>query len=311
MLYFFHPVYLKHDTGTGHPERYQRLQVINDILAENNSSLHIKQAEPQKADEETVLLIHDKAYLADIDTKIKTGIHLLDHGDTVVGAHSLSAAFYAAGAAVSAVDALISKEEKKVFCAVRPPGHHAERNKAMGFCLFNNVALAARYAQKAGLAEKVLIVDWDVHHGNGTQHQFENDPTVFYYSIHQYPFYPGTGNTTETGTGRGKGFTLNHPLPAGSDDQDYIQAFGKDLDLISDKFHADLVLISAGFDAHRDDPLAEMLVSENGFQMMTEAVLHYADKYAGGKIISLLEGGYNLKALANSVLTHVRCLATS
>lgn len=310
MLYLYHPIYLQHDTGAGHPEKLQRLQAINEALEPEIASLKIEKSEPEKADRENILMVHDEDYLIQLSRAIDAGIWVLDGGDTVVNRDSLTAAEYAAGAAVSAVKVIEKKQEKRIFCAIRPPGHHAERNKAMGFCIFNNIALAARFAQKRGLAENVLIVDWDVHHGNGTQHQFENDPTVFYYSIHQYPFYPGSGSENETGLGRGAGYTLNRPLPAGSDDHDYQQSFGRDLAWIAERFQADLVLISAGFDAHRDDPLAGMLVTESGFRTMTELVLEYAEKYADGRVISMLEGGYNLPALAQSVLTHIRCLAT-
>jgi len=256
-------------------------------------------------------MIHDADYIAGLSRAFAAGVRVLDGGDTAVSRDSLTAAQYAAGAAVSAVRFIEKKQGNKVFCAVRPPGHHAERNRAMGFCIYNNIALAARFARKTGLAENVLILDWDVHHGNGTQHQFESDPNIFYYSIHQYPFYPGSGSETETGLGRGAGYTLNRPLAAGSDDQDYLQSFGRDLARIAGRFRADLVLISAGFDAHRDDPLAGMLLTENGFRSMTEMAIEYAEKFAGGRIISMLEGGYNLPALARCVLTHIRCLAAN
>ena len=311
MLYLYHPLYLQHDTGEGHPEKAQRLQAIN--LGVDNSPLcaKITRAEPQKAGDEIITLVHDPAYYSGIAKAIEAEIRFLDHGDTVVSRGSLQAAQYAAGAAVRAVDVIGKKQEKRVFCAVRPPGHHAEKDHAMGFCLLNNVAIAARYAQKTGVARNVLIVDWDVHHGNGTQHLFEEDDSVFYYSMHQYPFYPGTGRESETGVGRGQGFTLNRPLPAGCDDGDYVTAFKKDLDLIANRFIADLVLVSAGFDAHREDPLAGMMVSEEGFQQMTELLLTYAEKYSGGNVISILEGGYNLRALADSVLAHLTCLAAN
>jgi acetoin utilization deacetylase AcuC-like enzyme len=178
----------------------------------------------------------------------------------------------------------------------------------MGFCIFNNVAIAARYAQKVGLAERVLIIDWDVHHGNGTQHIFEYDNSVFYYSMHQYPFYPGTGSEQETGKEEGEGYTLNRPLKSGSTDDDYLEAIEYDLEFIEKKFRADLVIISAGFDAHRDDPLAGMQVTENGYWKMTEIISRYAYRYSEGRILSALEGGYHLTALAESVHTHLDCL---
>ena len=178
----------------------------------------------------------------------------------------------------------------------------------MGFCIFNNVAIAARYAQKTGIAEKVLIIDWDVHHGNGTQHIFDKDNSVFYYSMHQYPFYPGTGSEQEIGLAEGEGFTLNRPLKSGSSDNEYLDAIEHDLELIERKFKAELVIISAGFDAHQDDPLAGMQVTENGFWKMTEIVSRYTWRYSEGRILSVLEGGYHLKALADSVHAHLECL---
>jgi acetoin utilization deacetylase AcuC-like enzyme len=307
IIFISHPVCITHDTGIGHPESAQRLQVIENMAHESNRVKNIDFLDALKADDEKVRLVHKDSYLSEVKYAIMKKERILDTGDTVIGEHSLDAAYYASGAACYGIDLLKGNKSKRVFCAVRPPGHHAEKERAMGFCIFNNTAIAAKYAQKKGY-KKILIIDWDVHHGNGTQHIFEEDNTIFYYSIHQFPFYPGTGNESETGTGTGKGYTLNRPLHAGSNDKVYVDALKGDLRKIENTFKADLVIISAGFDAHRDDPLANMTVTENGYSEMTNLVKEYADNYAGGRILSILEGGYNLNALMRSVAAHLDTL---
>jgi acetoin utilization deacetylase AcuC-like enzyme len=303
-----HPVYLEHDTGFGHPERPERLKAISEKIKKSAALMKSEFIEPLKANDHDIVAVHTEEYLKNVSQAISNGNRVLDAGDTIASEKSLDAACYAAGAMINGVELLKSGSSNKVFCMVRPPGHHAEKDRAMGFCIFNNVAIAARYAQKIGLAEKVLIFDWDVHHGNGTQHIFEKDNSVFYYSIHQYPFYPGTGSEKEVGIDEGKGYTLNRPLRSGSTDGIYIDAIEKDLDKIENHFKADLVIISAGFDAHRDDPLAGMQVTENGYWKMTEILTKYAWRNSEGRILSVLEGGYHLSALADSVEAHLDCL---
>ncbi len=308
LAYISHSIYMKHNTGPNHPESESRLVAIDSHLNNTGFFKKIVKIEPEPADEKLISIAHKLSYIQKVKSAIYSGETVLDHGDTVVCEHSFNAAEYAVGAVIKGIDLLKSGDFNKVFCAVRPPGHHAEYDYAMGFCIFNNIAIAARYAQKIGLAKKVLIIDWDVHHGNGTQHIFEKDDSVFYYSTHQFPFYPGTGSENEIGSEMGTGFTLNRPMKSGSTDSDYLSAIETDLNYIQKSFQPDLILISAGFDAHRDDPLAGILLTENGFEQMTEKVSKLAWKYCDGKILSVLEGGYNLNALASSVQAHLEVL---
>jgi acetoin utilization deacetylase AcuC-like enzyme len=224
---------------------------------------------------------------------------------------TLDAAYLAVGGALAAADAIMQGDIDQAFCAVRPPGHHAEVDRAMGFCFFNTIAIAARYLQQQHGLQKIMIVDWDVHHGNGTQQAFYDDPTVLFFSTHQYPFYPGTGRATETGEGQGKGLTINVPLSGGQGDEEYLEIFQKVLVPAAEKFQPECIMISAGFDAHRDDPLANMALTEQGYADMTNIVSSIAKNFAGGRIVSCLEGGYHLKALAGSVDCHLQVLLDS
>jgi acetoin utilization deacetylase AcuC-like enzyme len=309
--FVYHELFLDHDTGYGHPERPDRLRSIVSHLKETGlwKNLHHVMIDP--ATEEQILKVHTKRHFNFVKQSCERGIEVLDQGDTHVCNESFEIALLAAGGVLAGVDAVCSGVLTNVFCAVRPPGHHAESNAVMGFCLFNNVAVAARYAQEKFGVGKIVILDWDVHHGNGTQEIFYNDPLVFYISTHQYPFYPGTGDRSERGEGKGEGYTLNCPMRSGSGEKEYVEAFQKEIIPAIEMYKPELIMISAGFDAHKDDPLANINLTEESFAKMTAIMMEVADKYCGGKIISVLEGGYNLQALARSVEAHVRKLLQS
>lgn len=305
--FLYHPSFLAHDTGPGHPERPERLRAICDHLQRAGCWEQLSHREPAPASLDTLQLAHPLAYLEMIERACREGPTSLDP-DTVASPGSWEAALRAVGAVTLAIDQVATGQLHAAFCAVRPPGHHALADRAMGFCLFNNVAVGARYAQRRHKLSRILIVDWDVHHGNGTQAIFEEDPAVLYFSTHQFPFYPGTGARRETGRGAGQGFTMNVPLPAGSGDAELIRAFHEELTPKAEAFAPDLVLISAGFDAHRDDPLAGLAVTEAGYAEATRIVRGIADRWCKGRVVSALEGGYDLRALGTSVEAHLRAL---
>jgi acetoin utilization deacetylase AcuC-like enzyme len=304
----YHSAYLEHDMGTGHPESSHRLRAVMQHLEQSGTAARLAKIEPRRAENEWIEQIHAPRYVAALNQHAPSRGRVSLDPDTSMSPGSLPAAYLAAGGALAAVDAILAGAVEHVFCAVRPPGHHAEYDRAMGFCLFNNVAIAARYVQKRHGLPRVLIVDWDVHHGNGTQHSFEDDPSVLFFSTHQYPHYPGTGRATERGTGPGEGFTINVPMEAGEGDDEYRDIFQKTLVPAADVFKPDFVIISAGFDAHRDDPLASMRLTEQGYAELTAIVAGIAKRHAGHRILSCLEGGYNLTALAASVDHHIRAL---
>jgi acetoin utilization deacetylase AcuC-like enzyme len=304
----YHPSYLEHDMGVGHPESPNRLRAIMQRLEESGTIARLVRVEPRQAEDEWITQIHTPGYVAALRRAAPaTGRVSLDP-DTSMSLGSLTAAYLATGGALAGVDAIMSHQVSHVFCAVRPPGHHAEAGRAMGFCLLNNVAIAARYIQKKYRLTRVLIVDWDVHHGNGTQHSFEDDPSILFFSTHQYPHYPGSGRGTERGKGAGEGFTINVPMEAGEGDDEYRAVFQKVLVAAADDFKPEFVIISAGFDAHKDDPLASMQLTEAGYAVLTEIVAGIAKRHANDRILSSLEGGYNLTALAASVEAHVKAL---
>lgn len=302
--FFYDDVFLQHKPPVGHPERPDRLSSIVNHLKSVGLWSALNHRTPSAATDNHILSVHTKEHLETIRQVCKSGGGMLDMGDTHAVRESYDAATRAAGSVLNAIDDVLTGQATAAFCAVRPPGHHAESDRSMGFCLLNNVAIGARYAQQKHGLERVAILDWDVHHGNGTQHIFEADPTVLYISLHQYPFYPGTGAKNERGVGKGAGSTMNFPLPAGTEEKEYLSIIKDEIVPALSKHKPGLLVISAGFDAHRDDPLGGMQLTEDSFAKMTDLVKGVAP------VVSVLEGGYNLEALAKSVEAHLKSLAS-
>ena len=294
-----------HDPGEGHPESPARMRAILRDLSERPIA-GTEVLLPPRATEAELARVHEPGYVRRILALAGRSGHL--DGDTVISAGSIDAALLAAGAAVEGVRRVLAGSARGAFALVRPPGHHAEFAQAMGFCLFNNVAVAAGEAHAQGLS-RVLCIDWDVHHGNGTQHTFEARRDLLFFSTHQWPLYPGTGHEREAGRGEGEGFTINAPLPPGSGDGDLAAAFQDVLLPIADAWRPELVLVSAGFDAHRDDPLGAMEVTDDGFAALCGAVKAISDKHCPGRLVLTLEGGYDLPALSRSVRACVEVMA--
>jgi acetoin utilization deacetylase AcuC-like enzyme len=289
-----------HDTGVGHPERPARLEAIEAILSSRPIGNTVLEG-PSLAPLDAIARVHGEEHVRRIHA-LRDDVAELDP-DTRVSPGSVRAALLAAGAAIDGVDAVCTGEATGAFALVRPPGHHAERARAMGFCLFNNVAIAAAHARAAHGCKRVLVVDWDVHHGNGTQAIFYDDPSVLFFSTHQYPFYPGTGSVNEVGRGPGEGYTVNVPLSPDATDGDLLFAFTELLHPIADAYRPDLVLVSAGFDGHRHDPLGNFALTEDGFADLCGVMQSIARVHADGRLMLMLEGGYELDSLAHS--THV------
>ena len=292
-------LFLEHRPPAGHPERPERLEGLVMHLRESELWRQARHISARPAEIEDLLRVHSEAQIRAVERVCAGGGGLLDEGDTFASERSFDAALLAAGAVVTGIEAVAENKCYSVFCAVRPPGHHAERDRPMGFCLFNNVAIGARYARDRIGYDRVAILDWDVHHGNGTQHAFEEDPTVLFISLHQFPFYPGTGARSERGRGRGEGSTVNIPLAAGSGEQEYLNAFETEVLPTLREFSPGLLLISAGFDAHRDDPLAGMMLEESSYGRFTSRLSGIAP------MVSVLEGGYSIPAVARSVEAHL------
>jgi len=303
---FSDPVFLEHETGA-HPESPERLRAVHRALEETGMIERWIVRSPQPVAADVLHRVHPAAYAESIRRFAESGGGRIE-ADTVVSPASYDVALRAAGAAVEAVDCVLRGEARAAVCLTRPPGHHAGISTAMGFCLFNNVAVAARHALAAHGLSRVLIVDWDVHHGNGTQDIFYESPDVWFLSVHRWPFYPGTGAANETGAGAGLGTTFNLPLPFGISRAEYRSRFSTLLRDASDRCRPELVLISAGFDAHAADPIGSLGLESEDFAELTELFGDAAGQHCGGKIVSLLEGGYNVEKLAESVLCHLDAL---
>lgn len=291
--------YLKHEPGEFHPERPERIGVLLD-LAEQLDEQKFELLPPTAATRFEIESCHSSDYVALVESTSKTNQYTLD-GDTITCRDSFSVGLLAVGGLLRLLDAIAAADIANGFALVRPPGHHALRNRAMGFCLFNTIAIGARHLKRAHGAKRILIMDWDVHHGNGTQEAFYDDPSVLFISTHQFPFYPGTGAMDEIGVNDGEGCTINVPLPAGCGDAEYLRVFEEIVAPAANKFEPEWILVSAGFDPHRRDPLGGMNVTEEGFRAMAEILLRLAERHADGKIAFLLEGGYDLAALQKSV----------
>jgi len=304
-----HPVFEKHDTGPGHPEKAERYAtVMKSLRGDDELWSKVVEIEADQARRTDIQSCHTPQHFKHVERVVNEGTGYLD-ADTTVSVYSMEAALRGAGAACRAVDALIEGAASTAFVPVRPPGHHATPDRAMGFCLFNNVGVAARYAQSRHKEiERVAIIDWDVHHGNGTQGIFYEDQSVFYFSMHQYPWYPGTGTRSETGHGRGRGYTLNLPLRAMTPTGEQRRSFDTAISEIASQFTPDLIIISAGFDAHKEDPLGQLLLTDEDFVQMTKVLKQWAAEACGGRIVSCMEGGYNLETLGETVRTHVNAL---
>jgi acetoin utilization deacetylase AcuC-like enzyme len=302
------PVFREHLTGRRHPECPARFDAVLDRLERTGLIAKMLRVDARDATEEELTLCHTPEYLRTARSDVASGRPYLSTGDTDITPNSWDVAVRAAGGVLNAVDAVFTGAARNAFCALRPPGHHANAGRGMGFCLLNNVAIAARYAQRRHGIARVAIVDWDVHHGNGTQDIFYRDGSVFFFSTHQWPLYPGTGRADETGEGPGKGATMNFPFPAGSGRREILGAVEDSLLPAMDRFRPELVLISAGFDSREGDLLGRFTLTDEDFTDLTRAVMGIAARHAGARLVSMLEGGYNLEGLASAATAHVAAL---
>jgi acetoin utilization deacetylase AcuC-like enzyme len=302
---FYHPDVLRHEPPAGHPEMPKRLDAVMQAVTALEKQGRVAVARPRAATDDDLILVHTREYVAKVREEVAAGRDSLSTGDTNISSGSVTAALGAAGAVLSAVDAVATGRTRTAFCAVRPPGHHASQARGMGFCIFNNIAIGARHAvRRHGLA-RVLIVDWDVHHGNGTQDVFWSDGTVLFFDVHQHPWYPGTGSADERGEGRGRGLIMNNPFPAGAGRREILTAFREALVPAADRFKPELVMVSAGFDSRRGDPLGQFTLADQDFTDLTDLVVDIARRHAAGRLVSVLEGGYALGGLSSAATAHM------
>ncbi|MBN2209773.1 MAG: histone deacetylase [Sedimentisphaerales bacterium] len=302
-------LFLQHRTGQ-HPERPARLTAIVELLKREGLYQRLTPVSARVNPDEWINLVHTAEYIERLKDACKNDLPFIDTPDSAICPDSQQVAREAVSLVLAACDMIVAGEAKNAFCAVRPPGHHAENDRSMGFCLYNNAAVAARYLQQKQGLKRILILDFDVHHGNGVQHIFERDNTVFYCSIHQHPatLYPGTGWPDEFGEGPGRGFTLNLPLPPDTEDEDFLDAYQTNFLPMAYDFRPDFMIVCAGFDGHRRDPLAQWNLSEYAYEEITRRIVTFAETFCAGRVLSLLEGGYQLGALAQSVSVHIQQL---
>ena len=308
--WIYHDDFLRHDTGPMHPERPDRLRAIVRAFEESGLGEQLTRIEPQPCEPDRLHRIHTPQHVERMEALCRRAPAVADAGDTIVSAESYSIALRAVGGVLAAADAIMAGQFKRIFSTHRPPGHHAERDRAMGFCLFNHIAIAADYLTHAHHLPRVAVVDFDVHHGNGTQHSFDERADVLFISIHQDPrtLYPGTGFAHETGRGAGEGLTLNVPMAPGSGDDDYRGAFDEKIIPKLDEYRPQLLLISAGFDAMAEDPLANIELTDRAFDWMTRRLVQVAERHCESRVLSVLEGGYDLSALGRAAIAHARAL---
>jgi acetoin utilization deacetylase AcuC-like enzyme len=300
--------YKRHQTGLGHPERASRIDSVLKAVEVAKLEARLEKIEPRRAGHEDLLRTHTAAYIATAEADVKSGARQLSTGDTAISEDSYDVALLSAGGILAAVDAVMAGKVRNAFCAVRPPGHHATPVRGMGFCLFNNIATGARYAQKKHGIGKILIADWDVHHGNGTQDVFYEDGSVLFFDTHQHPLYPGTGMADETGAGKGLGCIMNNPFPAGAGRAEVLGAFQNKLVKAVEKFKPEFVFISAGFDSRVGDPLGGFKLTDDDFVELTRVMKTIAKDHAGNRLVSVLEGGYSLEGLGKAAAAHVAAL---
>jgi acetoin utilization deacetylase AcuC-like enzyme len=307
---FYDPAILRHEPSSDHPESARRLDAVMSSVRALERQGTLAVTAPRPATDNDILLVHTPDYLRIVRSEIAAGRRQLSTGDTELSQGSLTAALAAAGTVVSAVDAVIGGRTRTAFCAVRPPGHHASERRGMGFCVFNNIAIGARYARRRHGVERILIADWDVHHGNGTQAVFWSDGGVLFFDSHQHPWYPGTGSPDEQGEGKASGLMINNPFPAGAGRREILGAFREKLVPAAERFKPQLVMISAGFDSRAGDPLGRFTLTDHDFADLTGVVLDIARQHAGGRVVSVLEGGYSLDGLPPAVTSHLTRLAS-